>query len=130
MLFVKARTFFVDDKYSESVVITIHQNCVGYINSDKLRYICNLLSFQLYLLDYMIVILFVKVSNVEALLSEYLITELGEPLMKMERFDLAILFGVLVCDLVRTLRSKPLVSPFVQVQVPIRMTFVVSSLKR
>lgn len=78
----------------------------------------------------MIGILLVKVADVEALLSEDLVAELGEPLVKAERFDLAILFCVLVGNLVRTLRSEPLVSPFVQVQVPLRMTFVISSLKR
>jgi hypothetical protein len=76
------------------------------------------------------VIIFVKVADVEALLSEDLITELGEPLMKVEIFDLAILLGVLVGNLVRTLSSEPLISPFVQVQVSVRMIFVVSSLKR
>ena len=78
----------------------------------------------------MIVILLVKVAYIEALLSEDLITEFGIPLLKTERFDLPVLLGVLVGDLVRTLRSEPLVSPLVQVQVPMRMIFVVSSLKR
>lgn len=130
VLFIVARTFFVNDKNSESIVITVHQNCVGHFNPNKLRYICHLLSFQLHLLDHMIGILFVKVADVEALLSEDLVAKLGEPLVKAERFDLAILFGVLVGNLVRTLRSEPLVSPFVQVQVPMRITFVVPSLKR
>jgi len=61
----------------------------------------------------MIVILLIKVADVKALLSEDLITELGIPLLKLERFDFPVLLGVLVSNLVRTLRSEPLVSPFV-----------------
>ena len=130
MLFVEARTLFVNDKNSESIVITVHQNSVGHFYPDELRHICHLLSFQLYLFNNLIVILLVKVAYIEALLSEDLITEFGIPLLKTERFNLPVLLGVLVGDLVRTLRSEPLVSPLVQVQVPMRMILVVSSLKR
>jgi hypothetical protein len=71
----------------------------------------------------------IEVANVERLLSENMVSELGEALNKFERLDFSIFRLNLIGDLVWALCAKPLISPLLKVQITLRMTFIVASLK-
>ncbi len=129
MLLIKSRAFLVSNKHSESIIIAIHQDSVGYIKTYKLWDISYLLSFKLYLLNNVVLIVLVKVSNVETLLTENLVSKLCESLVKLESFDLSIFLLIFIGDLIRALSSKPLISPLFEVEITMWVIFVIPSLQ-
>ena len=72
----------------------------------------------------------IEITDVEGLLSEDLVTELGESLVQLERLNLAILLLDLIGYLVGALGAEPLVCPLLKVNITIGMTLIVASLKR
>ena len=103
--------------------------------TNKLRDICQFLSFQVHLFNNLISLCVIKVANVEALLAIDLVSELCETLSKLERLDDSIFMLDLIGNLVWALGSKPLVSPIFQDQIinqniTLRVSEVVTFLQR
>lgn len=129
MLLIILRAFLINNEYCEPVIIAIHQDGLRNFNSDELRNFSHFLSFKIYLLNYLVMIILVKVTNVEGLLSEDFISELRKTLSQTELGYLAMFMVEFVSDLVRTLCAKPLISPLFKVQVTLRMMLVIACLQ-
>ena len=81
MLLIETRAFLVNYKNCEAIIITIHKDSIWDFNTYELGYICDFLSLKKHLLNNMILVMLVKVPDIEALLSEDVISKLSESLM-------------------------------------------------
>ncbi len=82
-------------------------------DTNKLRDFSDLLSFKIYLLDYFVIIFFIKVTNVESLLSENMISKLRKALSQAEVGNFAMFLIILIGDLVGALCAQPLICPLI-----------------
>jgi len=120
-LLIEIRALLVNNKDSESIVVTVHQDGLRDFDANELRYLSHFLSFKSDLFNDLVIVFGVEVSDVEGLLSENMIAELGKVLNQLKRLDFSIFFLNFIRNLVRSLSSQPLIGPLLKIEISMGM---------